>query len=146
MYNLLYKGPRPTKVDVFTACQVSVDLNPQPFINREELRVYQKNTRVAMTALKSHKIEVSKPCQNTTVALPGQQGSANKKRTCPASEADPLPVCHGQAQAQAHGDKRRPLEAAGARERGHARQAQASKGYASGKREAQDSLKIQAPG
>ena len=68
MYNVLYKGPRPKQMDVFTAYQLTVDLNPKPFINREELRVYQKKTKVATTALTSHTIKVSKPCPNATVA------------------------------------------------------------------------------
>ena len=79
MYNLLYKGPRPGKVDVFTACQLTVDLNPQPFINRKELRIYQKNTKVAMTALKSHKIEISKPCPDATVACLGNRDRPIRK-------------------------------------------------------------------
>ena len=69
MYNTLYKGLRQANVDEFTACRISVDLNPERFINREELLTYQMKTDVAMTALKSHAIEVSQRHQDTTVAF-----------------------------------------------------------------------------
>ena len=69
MYKPLYKGLRQAKVDEFTACRVSVDLNPKRFVSREKLLAYQKKTEVAITALKSRTIQISKRYQDRTVAF-----------------------------------------------------------------------------
>ena len=67
MYTPLYQVLTEENVDQITITRVSVELNPQRFISREELQDFKKNTEVGMIGLKSGAVEVLRNYQGAAV-------------------------------------------------------------------------------